>query len=108
MNLINLVGNKLEELGYPVQWQLRPEEGTSLTYAFVWDNDTIFTTDGKETEYILQVDVWAKDDYTELVKQVISKMEEIDFFKEFATDDYEEDTMYYHKIIRFNYLESEE
>jgi hypothetical protein len=108
LTLIELVGKKLSELGYEVQWQLRPKTDTSLTYTFIGEDDTVFTTDGKETEYTLQVDVWKKDDYTELVEKVIIKMQEIGFYKIFiAPDDYEEDTNYYHKAIRFNYLESE-
>lgn len=108
MSLIDTIGNKLNELNYPTQWQLRPDQFPSITYSIVAENDNYFTTDGKETEYIVQVDVWSKDDYTNIVKNVIARMNEIDMYKDFAIDDYEDDTQVYHKIIRFNYLESEE
>lgn len=111
--LINLVYNKLKELGYEVYWQLRPQTFPSLTFSFINEVGQDFADDQEITTDILcQVDVWSKGDYTELIKQVKVKMKEIEFFRSSEYDDFEEDTRIYHKVLRFNHLkelkESEE
>lgn len=109
MNLIELVSNKLKELEIDVYWQLRPKTFPSLTFSFVSETGKEYTEDGEvETEYIMQVDVWSKDDYTNIVKKVKEKLKEIEFFRIFESDNYEETTQIYHKILRFSYLKNNE
>lgn len=105
--MVELIGNKLEELGLEVLWQLRPKNFPSLTFSFVSESGQEFTDEGEvETEYIIQVDVWSKDDYEDLVKQVKDKLSEIECYRTYETDDYEETNEIYHKILRFSHLRS--
>lgn len=108
--MINLVYNKLKELGYEVYWQLRPKTFPSLTFSFISESGQDFADDKELTTAIIcQVDIWSKGDYTEVAKQVKFKMREIEFFRSSEYDDFEEDTNIFHKVLRFNYLkESEE
>jgi hypothetical protein len=103
--LIEEVCNKLKELGLEALWQLRPSTFPSLTFSFIAENGQDFADDEEITTTVtLQVDVWSKGDYTEIVKQVKSKLEEINFYRIAEYDDFEEDTQIYHKILRFNKL----
>lgn len=103
--MINLVQNKLSELGLKVNWQLRPKDFPSLTFLFVNESGLDFADDEEvTTEFICQVDVWSKNDYTDIVNQVKEKMKEIGFYRFIEYDDLEEDTKIYHKIIRFSYV----
>lgn len=108
--MINLVSNKLEELGHKVRWQLRPEPPyPSLTFAFIDTSGEVFADDKEiETAYYCQVDVWSKGDYTQLVKDAKEKMLEIGFGRYAEYDDYEKDTNVYHKILRFSKLKGSE
>ena len=107
--MINLVYNKLIELGHKVQWQLRPDTFPSLTYTFIDEDGEVFADDKEiETAVYCQVDVWSKEDYTELVKGVKEKMLEIGFGRYAAYDDYEKDTNVYHKILRFSTIRESE
>jgi hypothetical protein len=107
--MIDLVSNKLSELGYEVYWQLRPSTFPSLTFSFVNETGEVFTEDGEaETEFVMQVDVWSKNDYTDIVNQVKEKLKEIEFHRIFEHDDFEADTQIYHKILRFECLKNNE
>jgi len=52
------------------------------------------------TKYI-QVDVWSKSDYTEVVEKVENYMKVAEFTRTSAADLFEEDTKIYHKVMRF-------
>lgn len=60
-----------------------------------------------ETNYRIQIDVFTKGSYTEIVKVIKNVMKENGFMKEFGGSLYEEDSKLFHYILRFNY-ESEE
>lgn len=107
--MIDLVYNKLIELGYKVQWQLRPDTFPSLTYTFIDESGEVFADDKEiETAHYCQVDIWSKGDYTQLSKDVKTKMLEIGFGRYGAYDDYEKDTNVYHKILRFTTIRESE
>lgn len=107
MNLINLIKSKLEELGLKVYWQRRPDTFPSLTFFIINESGQDFADDKElSTSITCQVDVWSKNDYTELVEQVKTKMKEIEFYRSSEYDDFEEDVQVYHRILRFNYLQN--
>lgn len=56
----------------------------------------------KETTYIVQVDIFSTGDYTELEEKVKKIMINNGFDRASAADLYEDDTMLYHKAMRFN------
>ncbi|MEQ8154498.1 MAG: hypothetical protein ABRQ25_06400 [Clostridiaceae bacterium] len=57
------------------------------------------------TAHYLQVDVWSKTDYSNLVKQVKDLLKNLGFKRLSEIDLYEEDTQIYHKGLKFYYLE---
>jgi len=57
------------------------------------------------TAHYIQVDVWSKDDYTAIVKNVKEFLLKVGFKRLSEIDLYEEETKIYHKGLRFYYLE---
>lgn len=53
------------------------------------------------TGYYVQLDIWTKGDYTELVKTVHDRMKRAGFRKINFYDLYEKDTTVYHKVMRY-------
>jgi len=60
------------------------------------------------TAHYIQVDIWSKDDYTELVKSVKELLLKVGFKRLNEIDLYEEETKIYHKGLKFYYLEERE
>lgn len=60
------------------------------------------------TGHYVQVDVWSKGDYTDLVKAIKKLLIAVGFKRLDEADLYEEDTGLYHKGMRFFYLEEKE
>ncbi len=103
--MIDLISSKLKETGLPVLWQLRPKDFPSLSFFFVDEYGEVFAEDKEiETAYMLQVDIWSKNNYTAIVEQVKAKLAEIGLHRQAAYDDYESDTGVYHKTLRFPIL----
>lgn len=55
------------------------------------------------TNYMVQVDIFSKGDYTDLEDKIKEKMSNAGFIRDTAADLYEEDTELYHKAMRFTY-----
>lgn len=60
------------------------------------------------TGHYFQIDVWSKNDYTNLVKSIKETLKSIGFKRLDEADLYEKDIDLYHKGIRFFYLEEKE
>ncbi|RQN12489.1 hypothetical protein EHW71_02415 [Clostridium butyricum] len=60
------------------------------------------------TAHYIQVDVWSKADYTDVVKNIKELMLKAGFKRLNEIDLYEEDTKIYHKGLKFYYLEEGE
>lgn len=60
------------------------------------------------TSHYVQVDVWSKEDYTDLVKSIKELLKVKGFKRLDEIDLYEKDTGLYHKGMRFFYLEEKE
>jgi len=52
------------------------------------------------TEHHVQIDIWSKDNYTDIVTQTKTLLKNIDFHRNYETEMYESDTKTFHKIIR--------
>jgi hypothetical protein len=59
--------------------------------------------DERLTEYTYQVDVWSKDDNTQLVSDVKDALSAAGFRRTYSIDLYEQETATYHKSLRFIY-----
>lgn len=60
------------------------------------------------TAHYVQVDVWSKADYTEVVKNIKELLLKAGFKRLNEIDLYEDDTKIYHKGLKFYYLEEME
>lgn len=99
----SLVSDKIYLLKAPnntiapyIEYEVLNEEGSLFA-----ENEEI------ETNYRIQIDIFAKGSYTAIVKAIKNVMKENDFMKEFGGSLYEKDSKLFHYILRFNY-ESEE
>lgn len=109
MDMISYVDTTLSSLNIPIYWQLRPQAFPSITFTTYYSGTDTFG-DGEEvaTSHYIQIDVWSKNDYTALVDQVINLLKQAGFRKQPGdSDNFEEDTKIYHKILKFQYLEEE-
>lgn len=108
MSLINkLIIDTLKPLKVPVSFQ--KYSGKSKEYITFHE----YSVNGEEYEddievmtgHYIQVDIWTKGDYTQLVNTVKELLSNAGFKRLNEQDLYESDTDIYHKGIRFYYLE---
>ncbi|MFD2681214.1 hypothetical protein [Bacillus seohaeanensis] len=108
MSLNSLIISTLNSLA-PVAFQkYKGSEDTYITF-FEYNQGAAVSADDDETvtRHSIQVDVWSKGDYTDLVKEVKAKMKQVGFTKNYETELYEEeaeDVIIYHKVLRFYYF----
>jgi hypothetical protein len=107
MNLNSIILNTLKPLNVPVSFQ--NYTGAALTYITFFEiNQTpaIHADDEElQSNHSVQIDIWSKGDYTQLVTQVKDEMKKVGFKRTFETELYESDTKTFHKVIRFNYVD---
>lgn len=83
------------------------EETTYITYQEYNSNGSAFAENKEiETNHFVQVDIWTKDTFEELAKQVLQLMTASGYYRTYETELYESDTQIKHKVIRFQYSES--
>ena len=102
----SLILEALKPLKIPVSFQkYKGKENTYITFFnYLKQGEEYADNEEKATGYYIQVDVWSKNDYTELVEKVKNAMKAAGFRRTSAVDLFEEDTKIYHKVIRFSYL----
>lgn len=105
-----LVKDTLAHLNTPVAFQ--KYSGTATTYItfFEYAEKGEFWADNQElqTGHYIQVDVWSKSDYTTLAGNILSALIDAGFRRQYSNDLYENDTGFYHRVMRFNFVENKE
>ena len=98
-----LVVEALKPLKVPVSFQkYKGKENTYITFFnYLEQGEQYADNEEKATCFYIQVDVWSKNDYTELVEKVKNAMKAAGFMRTSAADLFESDTKIYHKAIRF-------
>lgn len=93
----------LEDLDVPVSFQRYTGSADSYITFFIHSDEPELHADDEElvTGYYVQVDVWSKNDYTEMVKSVHEKMSAAGFRKQDFCDLYEADLEMYRKVMHF-------
>ena len=93
----------LNDIGVPVRFQTYTgKEETYITFFTYLDKPELHSDDRELiTGNYIQIDVWSKRDYTDLVDSVHQKMTDAGFIKLNFYDLYETDTKTYHKVMRF-------
>lgn len=103
MSLNKAILLALSPLNIPVAFQTYSGKAdTYITFFAYLEKAELHADDEEEIvgRYI-QIDVWSKQDYTDLVKQVHEQMKEAGFIKLNFYDLYEKDTKVYHKVMRY-------
>lgn len=78
------------------------KEQTYITYQIYDETGQDFADDAEISgSYFVQVNVYSKTNYEELVNNVYDAMIENGFTRMFGTEFYEKETGYYHKVYRF-------
>ena len=105
-----LIIDALKTLGVPVGFQkYSGKEGTYITFHEYLASGEEFEEDMEAfTSHYVQVDVWSKEDYGILVKNIKVRLFEVGFKRIDEADFYETDTGLYHKGMGFFYLEEQE
>jgi hypothetical protein len=105
MSLNKLIIDTLSPLGVPVNFQRYTGNETTYITFFEYNQQPGLNADDSEqvTEHYIQVDIWSKGDYTNLVQQVKDALNGVGFFRTSETELYEPDTQIFHKVIRFIY-----
>lgn len=100
----------LTPLGVPIGFQkYSGKESTYITFHEYLASGEEFEEDQESfTGHYIQVDVWSKEDYGILVKNIKIRLIEAGFKRIDEADFYETDTGLYHKGLRFFYLEEQE
>lgn len=93
----------LKDIKVPVSFQSYTGAADTYITFFTYLDKPEQHADDEElvTGHYVQVDVWSKGDYTDLVKAVHEKMLAVGFTKQSFYDLYEEDVNIYHKAMRF-------
>ncbi len=93
----------LKDIGVPVQFQSYTGKADTYITFFTYLDKPEQHADDEEliTGHYVQIDVWRKTDYTDLVKTVHEKMLAAGFTKQNFYDLYEQDLGIYHKAMRF-------
>ena len=111
--MIDKVYMILRKFNLPTAYIVRPNFGSNtavLSYHF-FNNRYSLYGDGEGKDFIgsLQIDIFYKRDLKDLPREIIKELEKINF--RFSYEDEFEDTLsgtrLYHKVLVFNYLESE-
>jgi hypothetical protein len=108
MRLINkLIVNALKPLKIPVSFQkYTGKQKQYITFHEYFAGGEEYEDDIEaSTGHYIQVDVWSKGDYTEIVDKIKKLMIKQGFKRLDEIDLYENDTEIYHKGLRFYYLE---
>lgn len=103
MSLNSLIVDTLRPLGVPVSFLRYTGKKTTYITFFEFNQRSALSGDDAEkaTAYSIQVDIWSQGNYLNLVKQVKEAMTQAGFRRTFETELYEDESRYYHKVIRF-------
>lgn len=108
MNINKLIIDTLQPLNIPVQFSTY--SGTKTTYItfspYLTQGEGYSEDEEELVGHYIQLNVFSKTDYTDIVIQANQLLKSIDFKKTNEIDLYESDTKFFHKGIRFFYLEN--
>ena len=102
-----LIIDTLKPLKIPVSFQKHNGKAqTYITFHEYLESGEEYEDDEETlTAHYIQVDVWSKADYTDIVKTIKELLLKAGLKRLNEIDLYEEDTKIYHKGLKFYYLE---
>ena len=104
-----LIIESLKPLNIPVNFQkYTGSADTYITFYNYFTSGEAFEDDSESiTGYYLQIDVWSKTDYTEIVDKTRNLLIDKGFKRLNEFDLYEDDTKTYHKVMKFYYMKGD-
>lgn len=108
MNINKLILDTLNPLNVPASFQKYTGVATTYITFFSYLNQSESFANNIETSIgnYVQIDIWSKDDYTDIVTNVKLALAQAGFRKSYETEMFENETLIYHKVLRFFYLEN--
>lgn len=103
-----LILDTLKDINIPITFQVyngnETTYGTFFTYLeqgekYADDNEVL-------TGYYVQLDIFSKTNYEPIVINVKDRMLNAGFRRTYETELYEDDTKYFHKVLRFSYAKN--
>lgn len=109
MNVNQAILAALSDVKVPVHFQTYSGKAENYITFFTYLEHTEQYADDEEkvTGYYIQIDIWSKIDYINLVTKVHNRMKRAGFRKIQFFDLYEKDVKIYHKVMRY-FIEKEE
>ena len=102
-----LITDSLKPINVPASFQTY--SGKAETYItfheYIATGEEYEEDEESLTAHYVQVDVWSKNDYTEIVKEAKNLLRATGFKRLNEIDLYEEDTKIYHKGLKLYYLD---
>lgn len=107
--IINIL-KPLKSLGVPVSFQTHKGlECTYIVFNEYLNQGEEFSEDDEEiTGHYIQINLFSKIDYTNLIKTIKTLMKKAGFKRLAEYDLYDTETRYYNHVFRFFYLEESE
>lgn len=105
MNVKKLIRDTLIPIGIPVS----ALSGNNSNDAYIIYNEfnqaSALDSDDEEvsTKYFYQVDVFSKDDFTDLLADVEARLKAAGFKRMYSSETYDEEAEKFRKILRFSY-----
>lgn len=105
-----LIIDTLNSLKIPVAFQkYTGKADTYITFhEYLATGEEYEDDEERLTAHYIQVDIWSKKDYTNIVKNIKGLLLKVGFTRLNEIDLYEEDEKIYHKGLKFYYLEEME
>ena len=108
LDINNLIETTLKPTDLPISFQVHSGVATTyITYTEYLGQAETFSDDEDETEgHYVQINVYSKENYNNIVKQVKALMKKAGFGRTTEINLYENDTKLFHKGIRYFYEEN--
>lgn len=110
-DIVDYVSSTLEPLGIPVIFQAYPTGATPpseyVTFLEYTSNPSLEAADEEiETERLIQVNVWSKGNYHQLVEDIRKKLEQAGFQRTTEFDaPYTDGDSHFNKVLRFAFFD---
>lgn len=106
MSLNPLIINTLKDLAPTHYLTYKGPAETYILFSEYNQTGSMYADDEeKNTRHSIQVDVYSKTDFTQLVRDVKQRLKDKGFSRHSEFELYEDDTGFYHKVIRFYYVD---
>lgn len=103
-----LILDTLRHIDIPIAFQkYRGKQTTYCTFFTYLEQGEVYADDNEIiTGQYVQVDIYSKGNYVPYVTQIKELLTSNGFRRTYETELYEDDTNYFHKVLRFSYAKN--